>query len=128
MSTSARFTGAKNTENTNRGFQNDFQTIATAATINLATIPNAAKTIFNIALSTATPTINIAVGSASTPPYVGDEIILIITPDATTRVITWGTGFIPLATTYSATGSKISVCKFIFNGTGWVQTDGVTTA
>lgn len=128
MSTAARFTGAKNTENTDRGLQRDFQTIATAATINLGVIPNAGLTIFNIALATATPTININVGSASTPPYVGDETTLIITPDATTRVITWGTGFIPTAATFSATASKISICKFIFNGTGWVQTGGSTTA
>lgn len=128
MSTVARFTGAKNTENTMVGFQRDYQSIATAATINLAVIPNAAFTLFNIALATATPTININVGAAGTPPYVGDEILLIITPDATTRVITWGTGFIPTATTLSATASKITTASFIFNGTGWVQRGSATTA
>jgi|GEM_PF-3045053 len=127
MSTLARFTGAKNTENTGRGLQRDHQSIATAATINLATIPNAAFTLFEIALATATPTINIAVGSSTTPPYVGDRVELIITPDATTRVITWGTGWIPPATTLSATGSKITVVSAIFNGTGWVI-DGTSTS
>lgn len=128
MSTAARFTGAKNTENTGVGRQQDYQKIATAATINLACIPNAAYTLFDIALATATPTINIVIGSANTPPYVGDEILLIITPDSTTRVITWGTGFIPTATTLSATASKITTASFMFNGTGWVQRGSATTA
>lgn len=128
MSTVARFTGAKNTDNTGRAAQRDYQKIATAATINLAVIPNAAYTLFDIALATATPTVNINVGSATTPPYVGDEILLIITPDATTRVITWGTGFVPTATTLSATASKVTTASFIFNGTGWVQRGSATTA
>lgn len=128
MSTSARFSGAKNVDNTGGAKQSDYQKIATAATINLAAIPNAAYTLFDIALATATPTINIGVGTPATPPYVGDEILLIITPDATTRVITWGTGFIPTATTLSATASKITTASFIFNGTGWVQRGSATTA
>lgn len=128
MSTAARFTGAKNTDNTGRAAQRDYQAIATAATINLKVIPNAAFTIFDIALATATPTININVGSSTTPPYVGDEILLIITPDGTTRVITWGTGFIPTASTLSATASKITTASFVFNGTGWVQRGSATTA
>lgn len=128
MSTAARFTGAKNTDNTGRAAQRDYQKIATAATINLKVIPNAAKTLFDIALATATPTININVGDASNPPYVGDEVELIITPDGTTRVITWGTGFIPTAATFSATASKISTATFVFNGTGWVQRGSATTA
>ncbi len=127
MSTSARFTGAKNTENTDRGLQRDYQTIATAATINLATIPNAAYTLFNVALATATPTINIGVGTSTTPPYVGDRLEMIITPDATTGVITWGTGWIPAASTLSATASKITIVSAIFNGTGWVI-DGTSTS
>jgi hypothetical protein len=128
MSTSPRFTGAKNTDNTGRAVQRDYQAIATAATINLKVIPNAAYTLFAIALATATPTININVGDANNPPYLGDEILLIITPDATTRVITWGTGFIPTAATLSATASKITTANFVFNGTGWVQRGSATTA
>lgn len=128
MSTAARFPGTKNTENTDRGLQRDYQSIATGATINLGVKGNAAYTLFAIALSTATPTININIGSASAPPYVGDVADLLITPDATTRVITWGTGFIPTATTLSATASKITTASFIFNGTGWVQRGSATTA
>jgi len=127
MSTSARFTGAKNTDNTGRAAQRDFQSIATAATINLACIQNAAHTLFDVALATATPTINIAVGSSTTPPYKGDTLTMIITPDGTTRVITWGTGWIPNAATFSATASKVSTVNAIFNGTGWVIT-GTSTA
>lgn len=128
MSTAARFTGAKNTENTGVGAQRDYQAIATAATINLKVIQAAAFTLFAIALATVTPTININVGDANNPPYVGDEILLIITPDATTRVITWGTGFLPTAATLSATASKITTASFVFNGTGWVQRGSATTA
>jgi len=128
MSTSARFTGAKNADNTARALQKDYQQIATAATINLKVIPNAAETLFDIALATATPTININVGDANNPPYVGDKVELIITPDGTTRVITWGTGWISTAATLSATASKISTVRAMFNGTGWVITGTSTSA
>jgi hypothetical protein len=128
MSALARFTGAKNMENTARGEQFDYQAIATASIINLGVKGNAARTLFNIALATPTPTININVGDANNPPYVGDEVQMIITPDATTRVITWGTGFIPTAATLSATASKITTASFVFNGTGWVQRGSSTTA
>jgi hypothetical protein len=128
MSTAARFTGAPNTENTDRALQRDYQAIPTGATIVLGVKRNVAHTLFAIALATATPNIAINVGDANNPPYVGDTVRLLITPDATTRVITWGTGFIPTAATLSATASKITVADFMFNGTGWVQTSSTTTA
>jgi hypothetical protein len=127
MSTAARFTGAKNTDNTGRAAQRDYQKLAVTAPTNLAAIPNAAHTLFDLSVAVATPTINIAVGSATTAPFVGDTAQLIITPDATTRVITWGTGFIPTATTLSATASKVSTVNLLFNGAGWLIT-GTSTA
>jgi hypothetical protein len=128
MSTAARFTGAKNADNTGRAAQRDYQKLAVTTTTNLAVIPNAEYTLFDLSVAVATPTINIGVGSSSTPPYVGDQVRLIITPDSTTRVITWGTGWIPTATTLSATGSKITIVTAIFNGTGWVITSSSTSA
>lgn len=128
MSTAARFTGAKNTDNTGRAAQRDYQKAAVTATTNLATIPNAAHTLFDLSVAVATPTIDIAAGSSTTPPYVGDTAEMILTPDGTTRVITWGAHIIGTASTFSATASKISVIRFIFNGTGWVITGTSTSA
>lgn len=127
MSTSARFTGAKNVDNTYAAAQRDFQTVAIVATTNLAIIPNAAHTLINASVAIATPTININVGAAGKPPYVGDTLQIILTSDATIRVITWGTGWIPTASTFSTAASKVSVISAVFNGTGWVIT-GTSTA
>lgn len=122
MSTAARFTGAKNVDNTGRGAQRDYQKLAITAPITLNVIPNAEYTLFDLSVAVATPTINIGVGDATHPPYVGDTLKMLITPDATTRVITWGTGWIPTSATLSATTAKITTVNAIFNGTGWVIT------
>lgn len=128
MSTLARFTGAKNTDNTGRAAQRDYQKLAITNGLTLNAIPNAEYTLFDLSVAVATPTINIGVGAAGTPPFVGDTLRMIITPDATTRVITWGTGFIPTATTVSATASKITIVTGVFNGIGWVLSTPSTTA
>jgi len=119
MATVPRFSGAKNTDNTGRAAQRDYQKLAVTATSNLAVIPNAAHTLFDLSVAVAT-TINLAVGTSTTSPYIGDTIEMLITPDATTRVITWGTGVIASAANFSVTASKIGTANFTFNGTGWV--------
>lgn len=121
MSTSARFSGAKNAENTARQYQNDFQTPAFAATIALVIKRNAAKTLVKPATLTGVVTFTANVGDANNPPYVGDEIDFFLTPDGTTRVVTFGTGFLPVST-LSVTTAKQAFISFEFNGTAWIET------
>lgn len=121
MSALARFSGAKNAENTQRQFQNDFQQPAFAATIALAIKGNAAKTVVKPATLTGVVTFTANVGDANNPPYVGDEIEFFLTPDGTTRVATFGTGFLPTAT-LSVTTAKQAFISFKFNGTAWIET------
>lgn len=119
MSTLPRFTGAVNVDNTDRRFMNDYQAPAYAASIAISTKPNAARTLVQITLAGAL-TLTIGVGSATTPPMVGDEVIFLIKSDASIRVVTFSTGFQP-AGTLSTVASKTVSASFIFDGTGWQE-------
>jgi len=124
MSTSFRFPGTKNTENTYVAFQQDVQdAIAYAASIALATKANAAKTIFRIAQLTGALTLTIGVGSSTTPPMVGDIVQIFFSTDATGRVVTFSTGFASAGTlTLTASAGKKAFIEFVFDGTSWVET------
>lgn len=119
MSTTARFTGTKNTENTDRGAFNDYQNPAYAASIAIATKPHASNTLVQITLTGAL-TLTIGVGTASTAPFVGDTVRFLIKSDASIRVITFSTGFQP-AGTLSTVASKTVSADFMFDGTGWQE-------
>lgn len=119
MSTLPRFTGAKNNDNTDRLVKNDYQNPAYAASIAIVTSPYAAKTLVAITLAGAL-TLTIGVGTATTPPMVGDTITFLIKSDASIRVVTFSTGFQP-AGTLSTVASKTVSAEFMFDGTGWQE-------
>lgn len=119
MSTSARFTGAKNTDNTGRAVQQDYQTPAFASTLTITALPNAAKTLVAPGLLTGAITINISVGSSSTPPYVGDEMTFLFTSTAG-ETVTWGTGISANAATLVVAAGKKGRASFTFDGATWV--------
>jgi len=120
MSTSPRFSGAAGKDNTDRLAFNDYQNPAYAASIALAIKPNATKTTVQITLTGAL-TLTIGVGSATTAPYVGDEVLILVKSDASIRVVTFSTGFQP-AGTLSTVASKTVAASFVFDGTGWQET------
>ena len=127
MATTNRFLGTKNTDNTGRKILVDTQTLTTGATIACTTKENATKTFFICALATATPSVTIGVGTSTTAPYVGDEVRFILSADATTRVVTFSTGFTS-AGTLSVTASKKATISFVFNGTDWQEIGRAVTA
>ena len=94
-------------------------TSGTGSTIAIATLHPV--TIVEQALATATPTINIT----STDPHPGDRLILKLTADGTTRVVTFGTGFKSTGT-ISVTASSLFVVTFIYDGTNWVEASRTT--
>lgn len=127
MATTARFSGAKNIDNTGRALRIDTQTLTSASTIACTVKGTAAKTYFTCALATATPSVTINVGSSSTAPYVGDECVFVLSADGTTRVVTFSTGFTS-AGTLSVTASKNATITFVFNGTTWQEVSRAVTA
>lgn len=112
-------------DNSGRGYTYDYQAPVYAATLSLVTTE--AETIVQIALTGALA-LNVGVGSATTAPYIGDKLRLLFTNDTNTRVVTWGTGLTPTATTLSNTSGKSSTADFVFNGTTWVGFTPSTTA
>lgn len=120
MSTSYRFTGAKNNDNTDRLVKRDSQTLAYAASVACVVSPYASKTLFTMTLAGAL-TLTINVGTSTTPPMVGDEVDFIILSDSSIRVITFSTGFLP-AGTLTTVASKSVTASFRFNGTAWLET------
>lgn len=120
MSTLPRFTGAKNKDNTDRLVKNDYQAPAYAASIAIVTSPYATRTLVAITLAGAL-SLTIGVGTATTPPMVGDIVEFLIQSDASIRVVTFSTGFLP-AGTLSTVASKSVSASFMFNGTGWLET------
>lgn len=120
MSTSPRFTGAKNNDNTDRLVKNDYQAPTYAASIAIATSPYAAKTLVAITLAGAL-TLTIGVGTSTTPPMVGDTVEFLILSDASIRIVTFSTGFGP-AGTLTTVASKSVTASFMFNGTAWIET------
>lgn len=126
MATTARFTGAANVDNTDSRAYNDFETVTYSATPTLAVIAKAASSIKVIAL-TGAATLAINVGTATTAPFVGDKLQLQLTADATSRIVTFGTGFLSTGT-LSVTTAKYAVANFVFNGTGWLETGRAVSA
>lgn len=120
MSTATRSTGLPNKDNTFAVLNNDSQTIPYAATINFTPKIQAFKTILQLGTLTGACTINLGVGTSTTAPYVGDEIVMFVASDGTTRTITWGTGCLPVAATFAVTTGKYARISAVFNGTGWI--------
>lgn len=120
-------TGAINmgTDNTDRIRNNQYQTPAFASTI--ALVVNSSYTLIKPATLTGAVTLTANVGSATVPPYVGDRIDFLFTPDGTSRVVTFGTGFLPTAT-LSVTTAKFATASFMFDGAAWLELGRAVTA
>ncbi|MEB0264073.1 hypothetical protein, partial [Mucilaginibacter sp. 10I4] len=119
MSTTSRF--PTNTlgsffkrENTFAALAGDFQTPAFAATIALVIGAQMAKTIIAPVVLTGSVTFTANVDT----PLIGDRIEFLLTPDGTTRVVTFGTGFASTGP-LSVTTGKYASAQFVFNGTIW---------
>lgn len=130
MATVSRFTGLPNKDNTDRIITNDYQAPAFAATIALSI--SKSKTIVKPAVLTGAVTFTANVvapltGLAADGPFVGDSIEFYFTPDGTSRVVTFGTGFLPTAT-LSVTTAKFAVIVFKFNGTAWLEVSRAVSA
>jgi len=125
MSTKSRFSSAPGSDNTDRIRDNEYLTPAYATTVTIN--PSKNKTLANFAALTGAMTINAGVGTASTAPYVGDEMKMLFTA-ATTQVVTFGTGILPSAATLSVTGTKTANVKFVFNGASWCEETRTVTA
>lgn len=118
--TTARFSGAKNTENTYVGLRADYQLLAYAASIACVVKQGVAETLFQIAALTGALSLTINVGSATLDPQVGDVAQFLFLSDASIRVITFSTGF-KTAGTLSTVASKKAFISFMFDGTDWVE-------
>jgi hypothetical protein len=121
MSTTVRLNGASNRDNTDAVLLNDFQEKTYAASIALVTRQNYAKTTFRVAQCTGALTLTIGVGTATTDPQVGDTCRILLSSDATGRVVTFSTGFASSGT-LTMVASKAACADFIFNGTAWQET------
>jgi hypothetical protein len=125
--TTARFTGAKNVDNTGNVISRGFQSPAYGATIALTTKPFESFTLVQVAQLTGALTMTAGVGSATLPPFVGDEMQILFSADATNRIVTFSTGF-STSGTLTVTASKTATVKFMFNGTAWQEMGRVVTA
>lgn len=130
MSTLPRISGAVNADNTFSVLAGDYQAPAFASTIAILIKQQAAKTLIKPATLTGITTISINVGDDTADdvgPYVGDEVAFFLVSDGTSRVVTFGTGFLPNGT-LSVTTAKFAHISFKFNGAAWIETGRVVTA
>lgn len=124
-----RFTGLANKENTERAIKRGYIAPAFAATLVLASLgfdAINAHHLVNVAL-TGAATITAPVGTSTTGPMIGDTLEFLFTPDGTSRIVTFGTGFAPNGT-LTVTTAKYAYANFIFNGVAWVEKGRTVTA
>lgn len=126
MATTARFTGSAGTDNTSRRAFNDYEAVTYAASVALAVKDKAAHSLKVLALTGAC-SLTVNVGSSTTAPFVGDTLQLQLTSDGTTRTVTFSTGFLATGT-FAVTTAKHAVIDFVFNGTGWLETNRAVSA
>lgn len=85
-------------------------------------VPTEYFTLVTAALAAPT-TINFGVGSATLPPYVGDEIqILLTNGSGSSQTVTLGTGAVVTASTLVVANGKTGNITMTFNGTTWCET------
>lgn len=126
MSTQPRIAVGANQDNTGRVLTRDFKSLAYGATVNVPS-PRQAHTDVVIGQLTGNATLNVGVGSASNPPYVGDTLRVILNSDATNRTVTFGTGLNVTAATIVVTGTKKATVEFVFDGAAWVELSRTVT-
>lgn len=126
MSTTPRVTPGANQDITGRVDTNDYKNPAYAATISL--VCRQKRTVFQPGQLTGALTLNVSVGSASTAPFVGDELRCMFAGDASARTVTFGTGLTVSATTLALSAGKKGFIEFVFDGTAWIETSRVIHA
>jgi hypothetical protein len=119
MNTS-RFQTGKSKDNTFRILNGELQSKVYAATIAVTT--TLARTTVKFGVLTGALTVTVGVGSATTPPNIGDEVEMLFEADATGRTITFSTGTVPSAATLVLGISKKGYASFMFDGVGWIET------
>lgn len=121
MPNSFRFVRGANQDNTLRASTQDAKAVAYAATI--AIVPSESQNLFQVAQLTGAATINATV----TQLYIGDIVRILLSADATNRVVTFGTGFVS-AGTVTVTASKAAFVDFMFNGAALQEMGRAITA
>lgn len=114
-STTPRFGTTPGDDNTGRVLSLDLKRPAYAATVNLK--PNASKTFAFFATLTGAITINVDTSRA----FAGDQLVIVLASDGTSRTATFGTGTKSVGTIAPAI-SKKATTTFVFDGTDWVET------
>lgn len=111
-----RFGTLPNQDNTGRALTYAYSAPAYAATLALS--PNAYQTTVNVGLLTGNITITAGVKGG----YSADQLVLIVTADATGRTVTLSTGFTSRSTPISVPAGLTKIIEFVFNGVTWVET------
>ena len=126
MSTSPRNPVGVNQDITGRVDTNDYKTPAYAATINITTRQK--RTLVQPGQLTGALTVNVGVGSASSAPFVGDELKFMFAGDASARTVTFGTGLTVASATLALSAGKKGYIEFIFDGAAWIEVSRVIHA
>lgn len=121
MPNSFRFVRGANQDNTLRAMTQDARAVAYGATI--AIVPSENQNLYQVAQLTGIATINATVSQL----YIGDIVRILLSADATSRVVTFGTNFVSSGT-ISVTASKFAFVDFIFNGTALQEMGRTVTA
>lgn len=121
MPNSLRFLRGAGQDNTLRTVTQDAQQVAYAATI--AIVPTEGINLVQVAQLTGALTMTATV----TKLYIGDIVRVMLSADATNRIVTFSTGFAS-AGTITVTASKFAFVDFIFNGTSLQEMGRAVTA
>lgn len=117
---SPRFKVQENTDNTHARLAEDFIEYAYAASVAITTKQRIGKTTARIAQATGALTLTAGVGSSTTDPRIGDELMVMASSDGTGRVITFSTGF-AAAGTLTMVANKKATATFVFDGVAWIE-------
>lgn len=123
MATTSRITPGPGQDNTGRNFAFDYQTPAYAAVLNINTL-QFDTSVVPLPL-TGNTTLNLGVGSALAPPYVGD-ILTFLFAATVAATVTFGTGVSVSSNTLPVSAGKFASISFQFIGTVWVETGRAT--
>jgi hypothetical protein len=126
MSTLSRFpvTNPPSADNTSAVLNNSVISVPYAASIALVT--KTANSLVVIGQATGALSLTVGVGTAGPVaddvlPFVGDTLQLLLSSDATGRVVTFSTGFAGAGTLTMIASKKASI-DFTFDGVAWVET------
>jgi len=121
MANTPRVITGPNQDITGRTITQDYQNPAYAATITVTT--TAQRTTVQVAELTGTLTLDVATTNA----LIGDELVVLLSADATSggHVVTFGTGC-TAAGTLTVAASKFGKASGIFDGNSWIMTGTAT--